>query len=126
MFAFPVKRMLSQASSLPANMSTCGPISEQIKLKVRERFPDLRHFAIYNDSYKHAGHAGMEHAANRTESHLRLEVVSEQFSGMALPKRHRLLYTLLDDEIKHHGVHALQLTTRTPEEHDRKTEAQLG
>ncbi|AGO12057.1 AaceriADR397Cp [[Ashbya] aceris (nom. inval.)] len=123
MFAFPFRRMLSQASSQPANMSTCGPIAERIKGKVRERFPDLRHFAIYNDSYKHAGHAGMEHAANRTESHLRLEVITDQFRGMSLPKRHRLLYALLDDEIKHHGVHALQLTTRTPEEHARKASA---
>lgn len=107
-------RMMS-VEGVAKNRSVDGPIALTIIGKIRDNFPDLQHFSIKNDSYKHAGHAGMLQMENRIESHFRLEIVSDKFKGMALPKRHRMIYGLLDDELQN-GVHALQLTTRTPEE----------
>ena len=57
---------------------------------------------------------------NRTESHMRLEIVSDKFQGMTLPARHRYIYDLLADAMKHYRIHALQLTTRTVEEQRKK------
>ena len=34
---------------------------------------------------------------------------------VALPARHRYIYDLLADAMKHYRIHALQLTTRTVE-----------
>ena len=53
---------------------------------------------------------------NKTESHFRLEIVSDVFEGKSLPARHRLVYSLLANELKNDGVHALQMKTKTPEE----------
>lgn len=113
-------RIIGRAmSSFAANRSIDGPIAKSIVTKIQERFQDLQHFAIYNDSYKHAGHHGIAEADNKIESHFRLEIVSDEFKGMTLPKRHRLVYSILDEELKG-DVHALQLTTRTAAEQSRK------
>ena len=37
---------------------------------------------------------------NKTESHFRLEIVSDVFEGKSLPARHRLVYSLLANELK--------------------------
>ena len=42
--------------------------------------------------------------------------MSEAFAGMNMVARHRLVYGLLDQEIKD-GVHALSLKTKTRFEH---------
>ncbi|BBN17931.1 BolA family transcriptional regulator, general stress-responsive regulator [Marchantia polymorpha subsp. ruderalis] len=64
-------------------------------------------------SHQHAGHAGVHKGA--TETHFNVKVVSDKFAGTSLIKRHRLVYELLDEEIKN-GVHALSLVTKTPTE----------
>ncbi|AMD20555.1 HDL189Cp [Eremothecium sinecaudum] len=117
MFSIPLKRMSSLAS---ANSSASGPIANLITSKIKERFPDSTHFKLFNDSHKHAHHAGIAGSSNKTESHFRLELVSDEFKGMPLVKRHRLVYSLLDEIISNHGVHALQLTTRTTSEQSKK------
>lgn len=103
-----------------ANRSIEGPIAQSIKSKVEKGFPDLKHFQIFNDSYKHSSHHGMRDAENKIESHFRLEIVSDLFKGKSLPIRHRMVYRMLNEEIGN-GVHALQLTTRTEEEHKKRT-----
>ncbi|ODV85715.1 hypothetical protein CANARDRAFT_198060 [[Candida] arabinofermentans NRRL YB-2248] len=96
-----------------------NPIQYSIQSKISTNLqPSI--FKIYNDSHKHAHHAGLRGASNVTESHFRLTIVSDAFKGLGLPARHRLIYKLLDDEIKIHGVHALQLKTKTPDEWDRE------
>lgn len=50
----------------------------------------------------------------------RLNIVSEAFTSKMQPARHRMVYALLDDEIKKDGgIHALQLRTKTPEEEEK-------
>lgn len=106
---------------MSADRSIDGPIARSITSKIQESFADLQHFSINNDSYKHSGHAGMADAGNRIESHFKLNIVSDKFQGMSLPMRHRMIYNLLDEELKN-GVHALQLVTRTPAEQLKRTQ----
>lgn len=50
----------------------------------------------------------------------RVNIVSEAFKSKMQPARHRLVYTLLKDEMSAvGGIHALQLRTRTPEEEEK-------
>lgn len=112
-------RVIARQMSVAANRSIDGPIAQSIRTKIQSNFPDLSHFEMFNDSYKHSGHHGIRDADNKIESHFRLEIVSGLFKGKSLPMRHRMVYGLLKDELDR-GVHALQLTTRTPEEHSKK------
>ncbi|ODQ77157.1 hypothetical protein BABINDRAFT_163669 [Babjeviella inositovora NRRL Y-12698] len=92
-----------------------GPIEQSIIAKLTNAFHPS-HLRISNDSHKHAHHAGLRGATNVTESHFRLEIVTDVFEGMNMPNRHRAIYSLLDEEFKEKGLHALQMKTKTPEE----------
>jgi len=83
----------------------------RLRAKLTEALRPTR-LAIHDDSHRHAGHAG---ARTGGESHFRLEIVSSLFAGESLVARQRRVYVLLDAELRD-GVHALQLTTLTPEE----------
>ncbi|CAM6043087.1 unnamed protein product [Sphagnum compactum] len=50
------------------------------------------------------------------ETHFNVNVVSEEFEGRSLLKRHRLVYAVLADELQTGGIHALSLVTKTPSE----------
>ena len=67
---------------------------------------------VTDESHKHAGHAG---ARPGGETHFRVKVVSAGFEGKRQVERHRMVYDLLAAEIAN-GVHALAMTTLTPEE----------
>lgn len=55
------------------------------------------------------------------ETHFRLVITSESFKSKMQPARHRMVYALLDEELKREGgIHALQLKTRTLEEEQRQ------
>ena len=61
-----------------------------------------------NESYKHNVPKG-------SESHFRLTVVSEKFTGVSLIDRHKLLHGILEDEMAN-KIHALSMKLYTPEE----------
>ncbi len=67
---------------------------------------------IIDESDQHAGHAG---AREGGESHFRLLIVAGAFAGKSRVERQRLVYGLLAEEMRER-VHALALTTQTPEE----------
>ncbi len=67
---------------------------------------------IIDESDQHAGHAG---AREGGESHFKLLIVAGAFAGKSRVERQRLVYGLLADEMRER-VHALALTTQTPEE----------
>lgn len=55
------------------------------------------------------------------ETHFRVVITSEAFKSKMQPARHRMVYSLLKEELEREGgVHALQLRTRTPEEEERQ------
>ena len=54
------------------------------------------------------------------ETHFRLNIISSAFQSKPQPSRHRMVYTLLKDEMaREGGIHALQLRTKTPEEEEK-------
>ncbi|KAJ6752528.1 hypothetical protein OIU85_002900 [Salix viminalis] len=66
-------------------------------------------------SYQHAGHAGVR--GSNGETHFNVKVVSKEFEGKSLVKRHRLIYNLLQDELQS-GLHALSIVAKTLDEVD--------
>ena len=67
---------------------------------------------VTDESASHAGHAG---ARPGGESHFRVEMVAEAFSGLSRIERQRIVYDLLAEELAG-SVHALELKLRAPEE----------
>ncbi|KAK9691493.1 hypothetical protein RND81_09G200400 [Saponaria officinalis] len=70
---------------------------------------------IKDVSYQHAGHAGVN--GSDGETHFNLKIVSDEFRGKSLVKRHRIIYSLLQDELQS-GLHALSIVAKTPSEVD--------
>jgi BolA protein len=88
-----------------------GPIATRIEAKLRAAFSPIE-LTIDDESARHAGHVG---AREGGESHFRVRIVSEKFHTLSRVERQRLVYAALADEIAA-GVHALGLTTLTPQE----------
>lgn len=82
-----------------------------IREKLGKAFEPTR-LRIVDESHKHAGHAG---ARPEGETHFRIEIVSKAFEGLSRIARQRLVHRVLEGELRSE-VHALQLTTLTPEE----------
>jgi BolA protein len=62
-----------------------------------------------------------------SETHFRLVITSEAFKSKMQPARHRMIYTLLKDEMaREGGIHALQLRTQTLEEEERRRALEAG
>ena len=65
---------------------------------------------LFDDSAKHAGHAGA-----RGGAHFRLTIVSPQFAGKSTLARHRLIYAALGD-LMHGRIHAMSIEALAPGE----------
>lgn len=50
-----------------------------------------------------------------SESHFRVVVVSEQFAGLSLVKRHQMVHQLISEQIRE-NIHAFSQQTFTPQE----------
>lgn len=85
-------------------------VCDIIDKKLRQLSPTR--LEIIDDSHRHAGHAG---ANPQGESHFRVEIVAPAFTGESRVARQRMVYALLAEELKG-PVHALALTTLSPEE----------
>tara|TARA_Y100000588_G_C13969774_1_gene802490 strand:+ start:64 stop:321 length:258 start_codon:yes stop_codon:yes gene_type:complete len=83
-------------------------IVEIIKKKLTDKI-DASHLEIVDESHKHAGHA------QSSGGHFRLHIVSEDFSGLSLIERHRLIYAALGDMIQNE-IHALSINAKTESE----------
>ena len=68
------------------------------------------HLDIFDDSAKHAGHAGA-----REGGHFRVRLVSEAFRGKNAIERHRLVFAAVAGLMKS-DIHALNIDAKTPEE----------
>ncbi len=86
-------------------------IADRIHAKLTAALHPTR-LVIHDESHRHAGHAG---ARPEGETHFRIEIVSSAFTGESRVARQRRVYALLAEELSER-VHALALTTRTPEE----------
>jgi BolA protein len=67
---------------------------------------------LVNESHLHAGHSS---SPGTGESHFRLLVVSDDFTGKSRVARHRIVNDVVQDELRD-GVHALAIKALAPGE----------
>jgi BolA family transcriptional regulator, general stress-responsive regulator len=67
---------------------------------------------VIDESEQHHGHAGWREGG---ETHFRVKIVSEAFTGKNRVDRHRMVNTALADELNA-GVHALAVSAKAPGE----------
>lgn len=85
-------------------------VAATIEQRVRESFA-VEFFDLLNESQQHAGPA--------TDSHFKLTIISQEFEGQRLVKRHQRIYELMRD-LMQGPVHALSLHLFTPAEWEAK------
>lgn len=90
-------------------------IQSTIEGKLAAAFAPQR-LSVVNESHLHAGH--QETFDGTGETHFRVRIVADTFSGMSRIERHRAVNTLLADELAA-GVHALAIETAAPGEKTR-------
>jgi BolA family transcriptional regulator, general stress-responsive regulator len=86
-------------------------LSALIQTLLRDKLSAV-HVNVIDESHLHAGHAG----ARSGGKHFRVTVVSAAFEGKPLVARHRLVNDALREQLASGAIHALALTTKTPEE----------
>ena len=93
-------------------------IRQRIERKLTEGLAP-QSLRIIDESAHHAGHAGQRsgsgHSPLTGETHFRVEIVAAAFAGQSKVARQRTVYALLAEELNE-SVHALSLSTQTPEE----------
>lgn len=99
-------------SSLGDDETALGSRGGRIK-EILQKALSPAELLIEDVSYQHAGHAGVR--GSDGETHFNLTVVSEEFEGKSLVKRHRVIYNLLQEELQN-GLHALSIVAKTPSE----------
>ncbi|MFS2317144.1 BolA family protein [Maricaulis sp. D1M11] len=88
-----------------------GTVRDQIEAKLQDELqPDS--LTVTDDSHLHAGHAG---ARPGGESHFTVDIVAERFARESRVGRHRLINTILADELAG-PIHALAIKARAPGE----------
>ncbi|GGB38526.1 BolA family transcriptional regulator [Roseibium aquae] len=72
------------------------------------------HLEVIDESDHHKGHMGYREGG---ETHFRVRIVSEAFTGQSRVQRHRAINELLAEELAG-TVHALAIEARAPSEPD--------
>ena len=87
-------------------------VADEIRRRLEALSP--RRLELVDESAKHAGHAG---AAPGGNTHWKLTIVSDAFTGTNTVARHRMIYQALG-ELMQSPIHALSITARAPGETD--------
>jgi BolA protein len=87
-------------------------VKARIEAVLQEHLQPER-LAVIDESHHHAGH--QPDITGTGETHMRVRVVSEKFSGMSRLDRHRTVNTLLKPELDA-GLHALAVEASAPGE----------
>lgn len=95
-----------------AQVAKSRPVYTSIMQKLAVLKPET--LDVIDDSAQHAGHAGAK--GYDGESHFSVRVVAEAFDSLGPVQRHRLIYTLLNEEMDSGRIHALQIDAMTPGE----------
>jgi BolA protein len=86
-------------------------IAERITQKLTEAFAP-QELKVIDESHQHQGHGGWREGG---ETHFRVNIVSEAFSGKSRLERHRLVNATLAEELADR-VHALAIAAKAPGE----------
>jgi len=81
---------------------------DRIEAKLRDEL-DASEIEVVDESHLHAGHVG----AREGGGHFRVTIVSECFAGLSRVASQRLVYRVLEAEMKGE-IHALSITARAP------------
>ncbi|XP_078042602.1 bolA-like protein DDB_G0274169 isoform X2 [Augochlora pura] len=90
-----------------SNVVQVNPIQLSIRKKLAD-FLNPSHIEVINESYMHNVPKG-------AETHFKVVVVSKEFVGKPLLKRHQMINNLLQAELQG-GVHALSIVAKTPDQ----------
>ncbi len=93
-------------------MTTREKIYLTLTDKLSAQFVDVK-----DDTEKHHGH---KEAIASGGGHFFVTIVSTQFKGKPLQERHRMVYALLQSEMKNE-IHALGVKAYTPQEWEKLT-----
>ncbi len=86
-------------------------VQQSIEAKVTEALAP-EHLDVINESHMHSVPPG-------SESHFKLVIVSDRFTGLTRVKRHRKVNGILEKELRE-DLHALSMETLTGEEWQRR------
>uniref|UniRef100_A0A2P2N060 Fe-S metabolism associated domain-containing protein n=1 Tax=Rhizophora mucronata TaxID=61149 RepID=A0A2P2N060_RHIMU len=106
------KHLESETNEKESNLVGLGSRGSRIREKLERELKPIE-LEVEDISYQHAGHAGVR--GSDGETHFNVKVVSKEFEGKSLVKRHRLIYDLLQEELQG-GLHALSIVAKTPVE----------
>jgi BolA family transcriptional regulator, general stress-responsive regulator len=67
---------------------------------------------VIDESSMHKGHVGEREGG---ETHFSISIISKRFNGLSRLQCHKLVYSILNDEMKGR-VHALRIFASSPEE----------
>ena len=104
-------------------MSIHNSKQSSMEAKLNAAFSPER-LEIINESHLHAGHHHEDRGHHEVydgtgETHFRVRIVSDAFTGLSRIARHRAINDLLKDELNT-GVHALALEPSAPGEQTRR------
>ncbi|KAJ7951211.1 SufE-like protein chloroplastic-like [Quillaja saponaria] len=102
----------SAMEKIDLNSSFLGSRGKRIKEKLEKELNPTE-LQVEDISNQHAGHTGVKGSTG--ETHFYVKVVSKEFEGKSLVKRHRIIYNLLQEELQT-GLHALAIVAKTPSE----------
>lgn len=83
---------------------------EQIERKLKDHL-EAHEIEIVDDSWRHAGHAGVQNLGEAEATHLTISVASKQFEGLSTLDQHRKVHKVLKEEMDTF-LHALVLKTK--------------
>ena len=83
-------------------------LADDITTKLRTALGPA-HLEVVNES-------GMHNVPKGSETHFKVVVVAAGFDGKSRVQRHQMVYAALAEEMKPGKVHALAITSRTPDE----------
>ncbi|XP_049280445.1 bolA-like protein DDB_G0274169 [Anopheles funestus] len=87
-----------------------NPIESAIRAGLTKELSPV-HLDVVNESYMHNVPKG-------SETHFKVLVVSQQFEGLPLIKRHRLVNEIVKTQLAGDFVHALSIVAKTPVQWD--------
>ena len=82
-----------------------------ISEKLQNAFNPLE-LLVENESHHHSGHAGDDGSG---ESHWRITITADTFTGKSRVERQRMINETLANELTH-NIHALAMTVKAPGE----------
>lgn len=77
-------------------------MQDVLEIKLRNSLYPIQHLSVENTSYLHKNHK-----AYNPNSHFYIVIVSDKFNSLNVLQRHKLVYSILNTELKE--VHSISL-----------------